>query len=153
MKSYDLIATARDLAELNPERHAQANLRRAVSTAYFAVFHSLACNAADLLIGSRRSEAWHQVYRALEHGSARSACRNKGALQKFPHRIREFAETFVALQDMRHRADYALDALFDKLGTLDVINDAENSIREFEQVHDQDRRGFVAHVLFKRRSP
>lgn len=54
---------------------------------------------------------------------------------------------------MRHRADYALDALFDKLGTLDVINDAENSIREFEQVHDQDRRGFVAHVLFKRRSP
>ena len=153
MKSYDLMATVRDLAELDPRRSAQANLRRAVSTAYFAVFHSLACNAANLLIGGHRGEAWHQVYRALEHGSARSACRNKDALQKFPHGIRVFAETFVALQDMRHRADYALDALFDKLGTLNAIDEAENSIREFEQVHNQDRRGFVAHVLFKRRSP
>ena len=31
----------------------------------------------------RPSEAWHQVHRALEHGSVKSACRNKDAMQKF----------------------------------------------------------------------
>ena len=74
-------------------------------------------------------------------------------MQKFPPAIREFAESFVALQDMRHKADYALDELFDKVETLAAIERAENSISCFEQVNDQDRRGFVAHVLFKRRSP
>ena len=77
MTPRDLIATARGLAEGDPRRPSQANLRRAVSTAYYAMFHCLAGTAADLLIGGSRSEAWHQVYRALEHGSAKGACRNR----------------------------------------------------------------------------
>ncbi len=142
------------MANHDPRRPKQANLRRAVSTAYYAVFHSLARTVANLLIGTtNRSEAWHRAYRALEHGTTKDVCRNKKTMQKFPPAIREFAESFVALQDMRHKADYALDELFDKVETLAAIERAENSISCFEQVNDQDRRGFVAHVLFKRRSP
>ena len=51
MKARDLITTARSLTELDPRQPTQANLRRAVSTAYYAVFHLLAHTAADLLIG------------------------------------------------------------------------------------------------------
>ena len=40
-------------------------------TAYYAVPHSLARAAADLLIGRNRSAVWYRAYRALEHGSAR----------------------------------------------------------------------------------
>ena len=76
MNSRDLIETARGLTELSPRRPSQANLRRAVSTAYYALFHSLAATVADALMGKRRSDAWHQTYRALEHGSARRACQN-----------------------------------------------------------------------------
>ena len=54
----------------------QASLRRAISTAYYAVFHSLARIAADLIVGTDRNEAWHQAHRALEHGSAKNACLN-----------------------------------------------------------------------------
>ena len=75
------------------------------------MFHSLARTAADVLIGTKRSAAWHQVYRALEHGRASSACINKRAMQGFPSAIHDFADTFVALQEMRHQADYALKLL------------------------------------------
>jgi len=40
-------------------------------TVYYAVPHSPARAAADLLIGRNRSAARYRAYRALEHGSAR----------------------------------------------------------------------------------
>ena len=153
MNSRDLIATARGLTAISRRRPSQANLRRAVSTAYYAMFHCLAGAAADLLIGRRRSPAWHQVYRALEHGRAKTACRHQQAMQGFPPEIRDFANTFAALQDARHQADYALDVRYDKSDVLVAIERAETVIARFEQADIQHRRGFAAHVLFRRRSP
>ena len=152
MTPRDLIATARGLAEGDPRRLSQANLRRAVSTAYYAMFHCLAGTAADLLIGGSRSEAWHQVYRALEHGRARTACEHKQAMVAFPPGIRGFAYTFVILQKARQQADYALDVQFDKPDVLAAIDSAETVIAQLEQADAQHRRAFAAHVLFKRRS-
>ena len=151
MNSSDLIATARGLAESGPS---QANLRRAVSTAYYAVFHCLAGTAADLLIGGSRSEAWHQVYRALEHGSAKTACRNKQAMERFPREVQCFADTFVTLQQARHQADYAFEVedLYEEQKVLADIDKAENAIVQLEQANILHRRNFAAHVLFKRRS-
>ena len=153
MKSRDLIMTARSLMELDPRRPTQANLRRAVSTAYYAVFHSLAYTAANLLIGRERTAAWHQVYRALEHGNARSACLNKQAMEGFPNEIEEFALTFVDLQKARHRADYSFDVSYDRHDTLTAIDRAAGAIDQLERVNIHHRRSFVAHLLFKRRSP
>ncbi len=49
--------------------------RRAVSTAYYAVFHALARLCADELIGKngRSSRDYERVYRALDHGPLKSA--------------------------------------------------------------------------------
>ena len=152
LNAHDLIATARGLTESRPRRPTQANLRRAVSTAYYAVFHSLARTAADLLIGRNRNAAWYQVYRALEHGNAKNACRNKRILQGFPPAIQDFADTFVALQDARHEADYAFEGWYNYVDTLAAIDRAENAIGQLGQTDIQHRRGFVVHVLFKRRS-
>ena len=151
MDPRDLIATARGLTAISRRRPSQANLRRAVSTAYYAMFHCLAGAAADLLIGRRRSPAWHRVYRALEHGRARTACEHKRAMAGFPPEIRDFADTFTVLQKARHQADYALDVRYDKSDVLAAIDGAENAIVQFEQADIQHRRGFAAHVLFRRR--
>ena len=151
MNSHDLIETARGLTELSPRRPSQANLRRAVSTAYYAVFHCLAATVADALMGKGRSDAWHQTYRALEHGSARRACKNKEALAGFPSGIQSFAETFSDLQRARHQADYALDGRYDKLDVLADIEAAEAAIGWLEAADIRHRRRFAAHVLFKRR--
>ena len=52
------------------------------------------------------------MYRALEHGKARNACRQQEAMRAFPTKIRSFAETFVDSQDARHEADYALESQY-----------------------------------------
>ena len=149
----DLIQTARRLAQPGAAQPTQADLHRAISTAYYALFHCLAAAAADLLTGSSRSPEWHQVYRALEHGKARSACQQQGAMRAFPMEIRSFAKAFVDLQGARHEADYALEDQYSKPDVLAIINRAEGVINEFEQGDVRHRRGFAVHVLFKRRQP
>ena len=152
MNPRDLIATARGLTEIDPRRPSQANLLRAVSTAYYAMFHCLAGTAANLLIGKGRSEAWHRAYRALEHGSAKNACRNKEEMQRFSPEIQGFADTFADLQEARQGADYALDGdIYLKSRVLGDVASAEYAITQFEQADVQHRRAFAAHVLFRRR--
>ena len=151
MKPLDLMEAARGLTELSPRRPSQANLRRAVSTAYYALFHCLASCAANSLIGRARDPAWHQTYRALEHGTARRACENKAALAAFPPDVRDFAALFAALQKARQQADYALDGKYEKADVRAAIDAVEGAIARFEQVDARHRRAFIAHVLFKRR--
>ena len=153
MSPYDLMEVARALAESDPAPSMQARLRRAVSTAYYALFHCLAASAADLFIGPERNSAWHRTYRALEHGRARSECRQVQTMPEFPVAIRDFAEAFVALQKARQEADYALDTpALQQSDVLGYIVSAELAIRQFEQAAVDGRRGFVAHVLFRQRS-
>ena len=111
MRALDLSAAAKLLAE-HPRRGRppEANLRRAISTAYYALFHCLAENCADMMVGgsgARRSrDAWRQVYRSLEHGTARRRCGDWRAMQNYPAVVTNFATDFVEMQDLRHTADY-----------------------------------------------
>ena len=149
MKPLELIEAARVLTESGPGRPTQARLRRAVSTAYYAVFHCLAATAADLFIGPTRGPAWHRAYRALEHGRARSACQEP-AVREFPEEVRAFAEAFVALQKARQQADYALDMDdYQQSDVLGYIASAELAIGQFEQADIEARRGFAALALFR----
>lgn len=90
-------------------RPQQARLRRAISTAYYAMFHALAESNANTLIGAsndlRNSPEWVRTYRSLDHGRARSQMIST-TINQFPDRIFDFAETFVYLQELRHDADY-----------------------------------------------
>ena len=152
MNPRDLMEVARVLAESGHAPPTQARLRRAISTAYYAMFHCLAASAADLFIGTERNSAWHRTYRALEHGRARSACRQAQTTPEFPVEIRDFAEAFVALQKARQEADYALDTpAYQRSDVRDHIASAELAIRQFGQAAVDARRSLVAHVLFRQR--
>ena len=152
MNPRDLMEVARALAESGHAPPAPARLRRAVSTAYYALFHCLAASAADLFIGAARSSAWHRTYRALEHGRARSACRQAQAMREFPVEIRNFAEVFVALQKARQEADYSLDTpAYQRSDVRDLIASAEIAISRFEQADVTARCAFAAHVMFRQR--
>lgn len=74
-------------------------------------------------------------------------------MEEFSPVVQNFADTFVALQDMRHKADYAfeLEGWPNKQSTLAAIDRAENAIGQFEQADIRNRRCFVVHVMFKRR--
>lgn len=151
--SDDLILTARRLARANPKRPKQADLKRAVSTAYYALFHTLARQCADLFIGAgaaRSESAWSQVYRALDHGLARNACKQAAALG-FPAEIVNFADFFVSMQEERHRADYDPDARYTRAETQLLIYNAEQAINALKRASRKDRRAFATLVLLKRR--
>jgi uncharacterized protein (UPF0332 family) len=153
---HDLLETARDLANSSKGKPKQAHLRRAVSTTYYAMFHTLARCCADLFIGGagsgRSKEAWKQVYRALDHGLAKSACTNKAIVQKFPKEIQDFANVFVEMQLKRHDADYNPDGTVFKSTVLTDISAVEAAIDGFSNAPLTDRRAFAAFVLVKQRN-
>ena len=136
-----------------PGRPRETDLRRAVSNAYYALFHALARTCADMLVGSspasRRRRAWRQTYRALNHGYARRQCERRRLMSEFPIGIREFGVLFSDMQTMRHRAEYdphAKDA-FRRDGVLNLIDEVERIINRFLSVPAADRREFAVYVL------
>ena len=157
MQPSDFIATARDLAQSSARgRPRETNLRRAVSTTYYAMFHCLAQNCADLLVGgpgSHRSEpAWRQTYRALQHGTARQRCQQQ-PIRQFPEPIQEFARKFVEMQIKRENADYGPEGIYRKSDILEDIGIAENLIIQFQQADPKDRRAFAVYLLLLLRGP
>ena len=156
MTPRDFIITALELANSGKGKPRQSNLRRAASTAYYALFHTLAKCCADLLVGGqgadRSNPAWIQAYRALEHGSAKTACKRREIVNKFPKEIEDFANMFVTMQEKRHRADYDPNAKHLKSAVLNDIEAVTAVIDDFQNVPIKDRRAFSAFVLFKLRS-
>jgi uncharacterized protein (UPF0332 family) len=132
----------------------QADLRRSVSTAYYALFDVLARNGADLIVGAganRLSRAWSLVYRALDHGFAKNACREVQN-SDFPSDIRACASEFVELQEARHKADYDPAARFTRADALDWANRAEVAIAKLRAALRRERKVFAIPLLLKKRS-
>lgn len=153
----DLIATARELAgDLVGPPPRQTNLRRAVSTTYYALFHCLAENCADMLVGTeainRRESAWLQAYRALQHGALKARCDNTGRMRTFPAEIRRLGEQLLYLQPRRERADYDPSITLERSVVIRDIEETELRIHEFRQAPERDRRAFAVYVLMPLRN-
>lgn len=155
LRPPDLLKSADDLIAASNGRPRQTNLRRAISTAYYALFHCLAKCCANLLIGgpgaARSSGAWHQVYRALDHGFAKNACKKNDKIALFPQEIQDFANAFVIMQEKRHSADYDPKGTFYKSDVALQIEITKVVVEDFEKAALKDRRAFAAFVLLKER--
>ena len=156
----DLIGAAETLANVSGTRRPkQANLRRAISTAYYALFHALCNNCANCFVGKGPDyprAAWRRAYRALQHGFAKEACNYEKAarqriLERFPVEIQDFAYQFYSMQLKRHSADYDPYITFEKSGVTTDIAAAKKAIIDFEAAPLSDRRAFATLVLFQDR--
>lgn len=155
MRPADLLAHAERLSVAARRRPHQADLRRAVSAAYYALFHAISGAAADTLIGTtklhRDSETWRRVYRSLDHGFARSQCLAKTGSQ-IPAVLRDVADTFVQLQELRHEADYDPKAAFLREDVVAHIAQARIAIGILDNADVGDRRVFAAWLIFRSRA-
>lgn len=145
----DLLTQAEHLTKLSPKRPKQANLRRAVSAAYYAVFHAMCWSNANALVGvgaSKPRRAWLQTYRAVEHGQAKTRCKDANA-KGFPAVLLAFADSFVTLQEYRHRADYSPDQHFTKQEVSTIVGLARSAVSAISSTPASDRRAFAIHVL------
>ena len=154
MDPEHLLQLAADLAEINPRRPRRANLCRAISTAYYAMFHCLARTCADRLAGRAGTVGnrpmWRRMYRTPEHRQAKSRC--ESVPSSFPDSVRQFGRTFAMLQDKRHFADYDPDFRVGKSEVVTAINDARTVIDRFLATPASVRRDFAVHVLTKVRA-
>lgn len=147
MQPLDFTKAARDLVDsAGRGRPREVNLRRAVSTAYYALFHCLADCCANMLAGNaqdnRSRPAWRQTYRALQHTTARRRCR-RDTINRFPATIRNFAELFVSMQVKRHRSDYDPVSTFRKSNVIQDIDAVKDAIMRFNEAPRNDRRAFA----------
>ena len=156
MSWQDLIAASR-LLTATPHPNTQPlqdSLRRAVSTAYYAMFHALASSNADLVAGTPHDplteHAWSRVYRGLNHNAARRSLLQD--LDLFSPQIKQFADTFAQLQDLRHQADYDPNKIFTPDEVLDLIERAEAAITGFMQTDPDERKMVAIQSLIGRRS-
>jgi|SRR5215207_9664753 hypothetical protein len=131
--------------------------RRAVSTAYYAVFHALAKSCADSLLQSqdkstpdRYSEEYARVYRALEHGSLKKVFAQNGPL-KSRASLRKIGDIIVPLRSERFRADYSppIKSVFTAARSRELVSQARIAAGAVQALSAEDRRTLAAWLLFK----
>lgn len=142
------LAVAKRLS--STKRPTQSDIRRSISSSYYAVFHALARACANSLVGrvpsSRSNKAWVEVYRGLSHGVCLKACQQASKVN-FPQCIKDFADAFGQLQEQRHRADYDPNKKFAKADAETWCEIARLSIQQLNSASPLDQRAFATWVL------
>jgi len=140
----------------------QADLRRAISDAYYAVFHAVMTEVADDLVGStqRHTPRYALVYRSVDHASLRRICKDacKTSLPKpyskyaptggFGDDLKALATALVDLQEKRYLADY--DPLFRTSAAdaaLDVAK-ARTALARLKRANPTRRSVFLSLLVF-----
>jgi hypothetical protein len=126
-----------------PEGH----IRRAISTAYYAVFHHLCLQFAEIVerpSPAAFSRAWDSAYRYVDHGPAKQRCKEvKADARGFPQELIDFATAFVRLQERRIDADYNPSAVLSLAEATSLVLIAEQAIIDFDRAPNDHRRAFV----------
>jgi hypothetical protein len=150
----ELLDSAVSLIQVDPET--QATLRRAVSTAYYALFHFLIEETCRNWI---RVEQRHRLTRRFDHGIMATASRQlTGRLKKradgsVEARLRSVADAFVELRQRRESADYDLSAVFSFNDVALDIFLVEEAFASWELIrHEQIAQDYLFSLLFKDRA-
>ena len=161
------MALAEQIANFDAGKPKQANLRRAVSTAYYAVFHYLVHEACCALIGTQNAQRpyRHVLSRGFVHTTMKQACSSfgggtlKNTVTKglptdqhgnyaIPKAIQNIAATFAELQEKRHLADYDLSERFKRSEVLTLIDQAKSHVLKFQELPITDDRKFFLACLW-----
>jgi uncharacterized protein (UPF0332 family) len=122
----DLLNDAHHLAARGGKSPKQSSLRRAVSTAYYALFHLL---IADFVLNWKAKEQRARLARMFEHGKMSQATfKSKGgSVSPVEADLMKVVDAFGQLQKDRHTADYDVATIWSRLDvntTLAIADDA-----------------------------
>jgi|CZKS01.1.fsa_nt_gi uncharacterized protein (UPF0332 family) len=136
----DLLEQAYHLAnrEDNPS---QASLRRAVSTAYYALFHLLIDEAVTKWAVERQRGA---IGRTFEHKAMKSVCEDyvknfySAGKPESDVKLKNVAQTFAILQERRHTADYDVSFNWSRTNAIGQIDLASAAFEDWRAIRTQD---------------
>jgi uncharacterized protein (UPF0332 family) len=151
MNPDHLLEHADYLIEVGPPgRPRQANLKRVVSSAYYALFHFTMRAAADMVLGKTapKDALYARAYRSLTHEDLR---KRLAVTRAIGADIKAFADAIVELQEARHNADY--DPLFrvNKSEAIAKVRTARAAIAKFESASEAEQKSCLVTLLFKGR--
>ena len=153
IEAAKLLAGSHETTPAPPGRPRQAMLRRAVSTAYYAMFHALCESSADTLVGQSPSgphaDLWVDTYRALQHRSAKNRLASYIQLIQDPA-LRDFGQLFGIMQQQRISADYDPRARFVRSEVVTFIGRTEAAIHAFYNAPVSTRRRLAIYLLVPR---
>lgn len=143
--SSDLLDQARALATKEPKRPKQASLRRAVSAAYYSLFHLLTEDVARAMFGGFDANGLRHVFRrAFQHQTMKKAAQGFGAasladpwkplLPSPSPQLMLVAGAFVDLQQARHQADYDHSHRLTRAEAIDLVERAEDATAAWKVV-------------------
>src|SRR5690348_4141837 len=140
----DLIQHAIFLSELNlPNEPKQVDLRRAVSAAYYSLFHLLTTEAAQ---NWRHQSQRDRFARLFDHGRMKT-CSSRVSSRPLPVDPAEIpiatdlklvADSFVKLQQARHTADYDKSHVWSRTQVWDVISEAEGAMAIWSNIREEE---------------
>ena len=159
-----LIAAAQEFANhhLGAGRPRPVWLRRAVSSAYYALFHSIGLQAAAHVLPTGTRPEQLQLCRSFGHRQLKEVCEwiagrrgnppsnVRGLIQSLAGTpIDGVAAAFCDLQEARHKADYDHLEPVSKAATLLAIADAERATQQLEAASERDRHAFFSLLVMR----
>ena len=161
----DLIEQARHLASREAGKPKQASLRRAVSAAYYALFHLLTEESTKFLISgtaASRKELRQVLRRSYVHAEMKSVSKAfaggtppkqwKTAAGTISADVRLVAETFFELQDARHEADYDHSQDWKRREVIDLVMRCEQAFVAWDRAKGaEDADTYLVALLVKAR--
>ena len=135
----------------------QVDLRRAISSSYYALFHLILTETADEFVGAVHQSAgrYRLVYRSIDHKTIDTICASvlktplphkyasTFAKSALPSEITRFASAVRELQRRRHQADYDPDPRLKTDDAVIAIRSAREAIRFFRAISPTDRKAFL----------
>jgi hypothetical protein len=137
----DLLTLAAHLAKPGATDPEQAWLRRAISTAYYALFQLLVQEASQRWTGSPASRIG--LERTFRHDQMKEVCRviSTGSWRGWstpqlpvPQELRDIAKSFTSLQEARHQADYNNEKSWTQTEVAAKLNDAGTAFQNWKKI-------------------
>jgi len=158
--AHDLQRQARHLATYEGSTPSQAALRRAVSTAYYALFHLLIEDAAQRWEGS--TAAATGLERAFNHGPMKNSSTqfknsswrdSHGVLHTVPPALQRVAQVFIDLQNERQTADYNNYVQWTITDVQPILDTVESAFEDWQSIRTNPMAGnyLLAMLLGKQR--
>jgi uncharacterized protein (UPF0332 family) len=164
----DLLEQAEHLVSREKKRPKQASLRRAVSAAYYAVFHLLIDEASKLVLpanapaGSRsrvgrtfshaEMKRVSQAFSSPARGRTDEVSKLVQASPPVPPDLINVAKAFVDLQEARHEADYNTAIRYTRQEATTIVASARSAFEAWRRIrsYPMTRTHLIALIVWKK---
>jgi hypothetical protein len=143
-----------------------AQLRRAVSSAYYALFHRVVRAGAQRFMGpgTEARPGYNLIYRGFTHSRLKDVCKRLDITPLAPRMqeqlgrqsvgqdMRDFASGFVALQELRELADYDSQTVFRPSDAIGSVEAADLALLAFDRTAPEEQADVLALMLVNSRA-